>query len=708
MKHHQSIKLKKKNVNPKEQHEKYLQNQERNAADIKDEKFKNRSQELEAIIDAIPELVFYKDTENNFIYVNKFGADAYKLKKSEINGKNLFDLHTKEQAQAYWDDDLAVINSGKPKLNIEERWETEKGKVWVNTSKIPYFDEEGVIKGIVGISIDITDRKKAEGELENYHYYLEEMIKARTKELNCLYQLSEITNEKNMTLTEILKKAVEILPPAFQYPELACARINFEGENYETKNFKDSDLELVSDVILLGSKVGFVKICYREGKTQIGENPFLKGEKMLINDVAERLGKIIESFSVEEEIAIQYQINNVFLTVPDEEMYNEVLKIVLTTMQSKFGVFGYIDDNGALIIPSMIRYIGDQCQVPDKTFTFPREIWGNSIWPRVINQKEILYSNEISYLTPKGHIKIKRNISAPIIHKGEVIGLFQVANKATDYNESDIKKLENVINQIAPILNVRLQKEFQEKMRKVAEENLRKTLEDLKRSNAELEQFASIASHDLQEPLRMVANFTQLLQKRYQDKLDQDANDFINYAVDGTKRMQKLINDLLTFSRVGKTEKPFKSTDLNIIFEQVQQNLSQSIQEKNAIISCDPLPVVMADESQMLQLLQNLISNAIKFNESNPPKIHVSGEVRKDEWLFSVQDNGIGIDPQYFNKLFVIFQRLNPKDQYGGSGIGLAVCKKIILRHGGKIWLESQPNKGTTFFFTISAPKNEI
>ena len=708
MKDHQSLKLKKKNINPKEQHEKYLQNQEGEAAQIKDEKFKIFSQELETIIDAIPELVFYKDTENNFKYVNKFGADAYKLKKSELEGKNLFDLHTKEQAQAYWDDDLAVINSGKPKLNIEELWETEKGKAWVNTSKIPYLDEAGVIKGIVGISIDISDRKKTEEELQNYHNHLEEMIKERTKELNCLYQLSEIMNEKNITVTEILKKAVEILPPAFQYPELACARINFEGEDFDTKNFIESDWELVSDIKLLNSKVGFVKLCYSTVYTQIGERSFLKEEKMLIDAVAERLGKIIERFSVEEEIVIQNQIDNVFLTVPDEDMYNEILKIGLTAMQSKFGVFGYIDENGACVIPSMTKHIWDQCQIPDKTLTFPKETWGNSLWVRAIKQKEILYSNEISNLTPRDHIKIDRNISAPIIHKGEVIGLFQVANKDTDYNESDIKKLRNIINQIAPILSVRLQKEFQQKMRIVAEEDLRKTLGELKRSNAELEQFASIASHDLQEPLRMVANFTQLLQKRYQDKLDQDGNDFINFAVDGTRRMQKLINDLLIFSRVGKAEKSFKSTDLKIIFEQVQQNLSQSIYEKNVIISCDPLPVIMADESQMLQLLQNLISNAIKFNESNPPTILVSGEVRKDEWLFSVQDNGIGIDPMYFEKIFVIFQRLNPKVQYEGSGIGLAVCKKIILRHGGKVWVESQPNKGSTFFFTISRPKNEI
>jgi chemotaxis family two-component system sensor kinase Cph1 len=239
---------------------------------------------------------------------------------------------------------------------------------------------------------------------------------------------------------------------------------------------------------------------------------------------------------------------------------------------------------------------------------------------------------------------------------------------------------------------------------------LKNALEDLKRSNAELEQFAYVASHDLQEPLRMVASFTQLLQKRYIDKLDQDANDFINYAVDGAIRMQSLINDLLAFSRVGTQKAAFNETDMNLILEQVKSNLSYSIKDTGAIITNDPLPVVIADESQMIQLIQNLISNAIKFQKKNAtPIIHISGKTEENQWIFSVKDNGIGIDPQFFDRIFIIFQRLHKKDEYGGTGIGLSVCRKIAQRHGGKIWIESEPDKGTTFYLTLKTSiKNAI
>ena len=241
--------------------------------------------------------------------------------------------------------------------------------------------------------------------------------------------------------------------------------------------------------------------------------------------------------------------------------------------------------------------------------------------------------------------------------------------------------------------------------RKKAEEELKATLKDLKRSNIELEQFAYVASHDLQEPLRMITSFTQLLQNRYQDKLDDDANDFINYAVNGATRMQNLIKDLLIFSRVGTRGKPFKTTDMNGVLEAVIATFQQIIKKTNITLTYNPLPVIIADEPQMIQLMQNLISNAIKFRNEEPPRIHVSGEVKADKWIFSVSDNGIGMDSKFFDRIFVIFQCLHVKDKYGGTGIGLAVCKKIIQRHGGKIWVESEIGKGSTFYFTISKIK---
>lgn len=243
--------------------------------------------------------------------------------------------------------------------------------------------------------------------------------------------------------------------------------------------------------------------------------------------------------------------------------------------------------------------------------------------------------------------------------------------------------------------------------RKQAEKKLEKLLVDLERSNEELRQFAYVASHDLKEPLRMVASYTQLLEKRYSDRLDTDAKEFIHFAVDGATRMQRLIDDLLTYSRVGYRADPFEATDCRCVLDQVISNLSVAVAENDAVITYNDLPTVMADGPQMMQLFQNLLGNAIKFRSAHAPKIHVSAERNGQDWLFSFRDNGIGIDPQYSDRILLIFQRLHSRDKYPGTGIGLAICKKIVERHGGRIWFTSEPGEGSTFFFTIRADKGE-
>jgi len=239
--------------------------------------------------------------------------------------------------------------------------------------------------------------------------------------------------------------------------------------------------------------------------------------------------------------------------------------------------------------------------------------------------------------------------------------------------------------------------------RKQAEEALVRQTEELARSNRELEQFAYVASHDLQEPLRMVASFTQLIGQRYKGKLDKDADEFIGYAVEGANRLQALINDLLSYSRVSTRGKTFEPTDCEAVLARVHANLLAMIEETGAILVHDPLPTVKADETQMVQLFQNLVHNAIKFRRDEAPRIHVAAHREGDEWVFSVRDNGIGMDAQYFDRIFDIFQRLHGKEEYPGTGIGLAVCKRIIERHGGRIWVESELGKGSTFCFTLKA-----
>jgi PAS domain S-box-containing protein len=421
----------------------------------------------------------------------------------------------------------------------------------------------------------------------------------------------------------------------------------------------------------------------------------------LESEITERKRAEAEIKKMNADLEMRNKLAEIFLTVTDDNMYFEVLQYILKITDSKFGVFGYIDKNGALIVPSMSRYIWDKCNIPDKDAVFPREKWGDSSWPRAIREKKPNYTNLPSAKMPEGHITVTKHISFPIIYKGEVIGLFQVANREKDYTDKDLGALQFISNIVAPILNARLQRDRQEKARRMAEESLKKAVTDLERSNKELEQFAYVASHDLQEPLRMVASFTQLLEKRYKDKLDPDAGEYIKYAVEGANRMQQLINDLLTFSRLGTRGRPFESCDCQSVLGKVIANFRRVIDENQALITNDDLPVIMADETQMIQLFQNLIGNAIKFRRKDSPRVHISARKKADEWIFSVRDNGIGIDPQYKERIFIIFQRLHDKEKYTGTGIGLAICKRVVERHGGRIWMESELDKGSTFYFTI-------
>lgn len=239
------------------------------------------------------------------------------------------------------------------------------------------------------------------------------------------------------------------------------------------------------------------------------------------------------------------------------------------------------------------------------------------------------------------------------------------------------------------------------------EKALNESLEELSRSNADLEQFAYVASHDLQEPLRMVASFVQLLARRYRDQLDQDARDFIHYAVEGVTRMQRLINDQLSYALVGIDTRRLEMTDANAVLAEVLVNLRPLIEENRAEISQDVLPVVPVIHTQLGQLLQNLIGNAIKFHGEEKPRIHIGARREGDAWLFSVSDNGIGISHEYFEQIFLLFKRLHSREKYSGTGIGLAICKRIVERHHGRIWVESEPGKGATFLFTLPATLEE-
>ena len=378
---------------------------------------------------------------------------------------------------------------------------------------------------------------------------------------------------------------------------------------------------------------------------------------------------------------------------PIEDISAVVLDHARRLTDSELGYVGYIDpDTGYLICPTLTREIWDACEVEGKDIAF-KEFAG--LWGWVLTERKPLLSNKPDSDPrwkgiPPGHMAIRRFLSAPAAIGAMLVGQVAVANASRDYTERDLRAMERLADLYAIAV-----------WRKRAEEEIERAAAELARSNRELEQFAYVASHDLQEPLRMVGSFVQLLAQRYEGQLDGDADEFIHFAVDGATRMRQLIEDLLAFSRVGTRAQPLEPTSCEDVLAEALANLRTRIEESGAEVTHDPLPTVLADERQLVQVFQNLLSNAIKFRSAEPPRIHVSADESNGEWEFAVRDNGIGVDPRHADRIFEIFKRLHTRDEYPGTGIGLAICRKTVERHGGRIWVDSQPGQGSTFRFTL-------
>jgi signal transduction histidine kinase len=301
-------------------------------------------------------------------------------------------------------------------------------------------------------------------------------------------------------------------------------------------------------------------------------------------------------------------------------------------------------------------------------------------------------------------VALRRWVTDPLAHLGAEVDRVEAGDLSRRVSVDEAPEEIRVLAEQVESMRVRILHEFAlaEQSRAEALEAralVEEQAEDLRRSNAELEQFAYVASHDLQEPLRKVASFCQLIERRYKGQLDERGEQYIEFAVDGAKRMQQLINDLLAFSRVGRVTNDFTTVDLEHVLAQALRQLDATLEEAGAVVTHDPLPTLRGDASLLVQLLQNLIGNGVKFRSDQPPRVHIG--VRRapgDDglWEFSCSDNGIGIDAQYQDKIFVIFQRLHGRDTYGGTGIGLAMCKKIVEHHGGRLWLDSEAGGGST------------
>jgi PAS domain S-box-containing protein len=429
-------------------------------------------------------------------------------------------------------------------------------------------------------------------------------------------------------------------------------------------------------------------------------------------EVAGLIGTIIditERKQAEQSQAIEYSVTRLLAQAHTVE---EVMPEVIRTLCEGLGyVYGarWVHEPRQHILRSVESWCEGRPEIekfrrmsterveskPDSPGGLNRRVWitGEPVWMEDVAAERTLARREAAL-----QAGLRSAFAFPILVGGEFYGVMEFfARTARPRDERVLEIAQTAGIQIGQFI-ARLQAEG---ALHEANDELERQAQELMRSNAELQQFAYVASHDLQEPLRMISSYTQLLQRRYGERFEPEAKEFMAFVVDGATRMKQLIEDILAYSRVGTRAREFKPTQCESALKKALINLRGSIEASGASITHDPLPQVEADEVQLVQLFQNLIGNALKFQSAEPPCIHVSAVAQPGAWEIGVRDNGIGIDPQYFERIFMVFQRLHSKGEYPGTGIGLAICKKVVDRHGGRIRVESEPGKGSTFYFTL-------
>jgi PAS domain S-box-containing protein len=597
----------------------------------------------QSLVESLPLSVFRKDLEGRFTFGNGLFCNNLGRPLGEIIGKTDFDFFPKELAEKYRRDDMRVAETGEVFEDVERHQKPSGEKIYVQVFKTPVRNFKGEVIGTQGIFWDVTERKRVEEALVHERYLMNSLMDNLPDSIYFKDEQSRFTK-----LSTSLARRFGLTDAS---EALGKTDFDFFTEEHARPAFEDEQEIIRTGQPLVGKEE---KETWAEGTVT-----WVSTTKMPLLD---KDGRIIGTFGVSRDITDRKQAEE------RAERARKALERILDAMPLGFVVVGKDKivrrlNNSALGLmgcESEAEVVGSLCH---KTFCSADE----DKCP-ILDLKQHLDRSERMLVTRDGgRVPILKSVVPVVLDDEEVL-------------------LEGFID-------------ISE--RKRAEEELNRTAAELARSNAELEQFAYVASHDLQEPLRMVASYAQLLEKCYKGKLDSDADDFIAFIVDGATRMRALITDLLAYSRVGTRGKSLEATDCESVFEQVIANLQMAIEETNAVVTHDRLPSAMADELQLSQVFQNLIGNAIKFHGEERPLVHVSAKQRGREWVFSVQDNGIGISPEHTDRIFVIFQRLHGGGEYPGTGIGLAICKKIVERHGGRIWVESQPGKGSTFYFTI-------
>lgn len=733
-------------------------------SDITDRKWYERNvlqekQYAEQLIESLPGLFYQINSEGRFVRWNKNFEKISGYATEELSVRSPLDFFENEDKENIREKISAVFSEGSATAEALFVSKDKQRTPFYFTGKLISLDQN---KFLIGMGLDIADRKKAEEELMASEKKYRTLLKSTPLPL-CLVDSAGRLNYINDRFIRIFGYTLEDVPTldvwwvtAYPDPQYRQWVLNTWNQALESARINNTDIESIEYNVKC--KSGEIR------NIIIAGIPLPDGFLASFIDITERK-------RAEEEIKHFFEITLDFMVIAGTDGFFKRLSPSWTKtfgwsreefLTKPFFDFVHPDDIQPTI--DAVKQISAQNPITNFTNRY-RCKDGSYRWLSWVSapQGDIIYAaahdvTEMKYaaqalLDAKNYsenlIRIANAIVVVLDKNGNLNTFNEAAQKITGYTKEELenknwfevlvprdkypevwKEFERLVTGGLPTTfeNPILTKNGEERYiswqnsliyqsgevagtlsfglditdRKLAEAELTRTLNDLKRSNEELEQFAYVASHDLQEPLRMVSSFTQLLERRYKDQLDSDAKEYIHFAVDGAGRMQRLINDLLDYSRVTTRGKSFGKIDLSEVLGQALINLRNIIQEANALITTEDLPFAFGDEGQIMRVFQNLLDNALKFKSDSVPRIHISAKIEDKLVTVSVSDNGIGIDPQYSDRIFVIFQRLHNKTEFPGTGIGLSICKRIIERHGGKIWLESEPGKGSTFYFTLT------
>lgn len=690
-------------------HKAFVASQNAKALKESEEKFRETIKQLS-------DGIIITDEHGTIIECNNAFNQITGLRKENIVGKFIWDVQyilLPEEKRTYesYGELKSRINQLLNSKNLSQVNQPEDNKIqrydgehrFLQTITFPIKTEKGVIIG--SFNRDITERKESEKALN-----------ASEKHLRMVTD-----NMIDMVSQTDVSGVIQYVSPS------AKTLLGYEPEEFIGKSIFDyvhpDNLEEVKSTL----EIGFIEMVPERMEVQfrhadgyyiwleIAGNIFLD-EKHRVKGAVFGSRDISERKKVEEQIKRQYAvlngINKIFreslTSETEEKVANVGISVAEQLLNSEMGFIAEINKDRQLGNVIVSSSAGKLYETPkSKIHKSIKSMKINSYLKRAIKEEEPLIVNDFNYNKkelPEGHPPVNSFLCVPLKQGDKVIGIIVLANKKRNCAPEDVEIIESLSVAIVEALMGFRSKNKLKKYKNRLEE----TIGDLKRSNEELQRFAYVASHDLQEPLRTVASFTQLLERRYKGEFDSDADEYMNYIVEAALRMKEQINGLLEYSRISTNLNKFRQVNSEIVLNQAIDNLQFAIKENNAEITYDSLPVVICDAGQLQRIFQNLISNAIKFKKENiSPKIHISVKIddKNREYVFSVADNGIGIEKQYMERIFIIFQRLHTMDEYHGTGIGLSIVKRIIERHGGRIWVESEFGEGSTFCFTLPYSK---